>query len=218
MSTQTENHSSGESTRDVERDAWDARYRSRERVWTGHPNAPLIDEVEHIVTPGTALDVGCGEGADAVWLARQGWLVTAVDLSLTAIGRAREHAETAGVGHHVTFTDEDLETLVDTRGPWNLVTSLYTHSMHGGRWLVETLAGAVAPGGMLLVIGHHPTDPHASEHPDLRDKTFAAEDVAAVLDRSLWEVSATLRERTTREPDGRERLWRDAVLVARRHD
>lgn len=218
MSTGTDHHPSGEAARDVERHTWDARYRSRERVWTGHPNAPLMDEVEHLVTPGTALDVGCGEGADAVWLARQGWLVTAVDLSTTAIDRAREHAETAGVAQHITFTDDDLERVIDAHGPWNLVSSLYTHPAQGGQWLVETLAAAVAPGGMLLVIGHHPTDPHAVEHPDLHSKTFAAEQIAGVLDREMWEVSATLRERTTREADGRERLWHDSVLVARRHD
>ncbi|MFW7414652.1 class I SAM-dependent methyltransferase [Demequina sp. SO4-18] len=202
---------------DDERRAWDRRYRERDRIWTGHPNTPLIDEVEPIVTPGSALDVGCGEGADAVWLARNGWLVTAVDLSPVAVERALSHAETAGVAQHVTFTDEDLETVVGSRGPWNLVTSMYTHPAQGGRWLVETLAPAVAPGGMLLVVAHHPTDPHAAEHPSLLAKTFAAEDVAGALDRSVWEVSATLRERTTREPNGRERLWRDSVLVARRH-
>ncbi|MFN3865499.1 MAG: class I SAM-dependent methyltransferase [Demequina sp.] len=206
------------SRREAERAAWDERYRSRERIWTGQPNPPLIDEVEHLVTPGTVLDVGCGEGADAVWLARQGWLVTAVDLSLTAVNRTREHSKAAGVAQHVTVTDDDLETLVDSQGPWNLVTSLYTHPTYGSRWLVQTLAEAVAPGGMLLVVGHHPTDPHAAAHPDLSDRAFAAEDVADALDRALWEVSATLRERTTREPDGRERLWRDSVLVARRHD
>lgn len=206
-----------EPMRDFSRASWEERYRSREAVWSGHPNAQLIEEVEHIVEPGTALDVGCGEGADAVWLARQGWIVTAVDLSSTAIERARGHAERAGVAQHVTFTDDDVEDVIED-GPWNLVTAQYTHPSEGGRWLVETLAQAVAPGGMLLVVGHHPTDPHASAHPDLRGAAFDAADVATALDRTQWEVSATLRERTTREPDGGERLWRDAVLVARRHN
>ncbi|MFW2512872.1 class I SAM-dependent methyltransferase [Demequina sp. SO4-13] len=218
MTNETDHGVAEAPVHDDDRQAWDQRYRERERVWTGHPNAPLIDEVEHIVTPGTALDVGCGEGADAVWLARAGWLVTAVDLSSTAVERARAHAQEAGVSHHVSFTDEDLATLVDSHGPWNLVTSMYTHPARGGRWLVETLAPAVAPGGMLLVVAHHPSDPHAQEHPELLAKTFTAEDVAGALDRSQWEVSATLRERTTREANGRERLWRDSVLVARRHD
>mgnify|MGYP000507152139 CR=1 FL=1 len=209
-------HHTGEPMGDFSRAAWEERYQSRPAMWSGQPNQPLVDEVEHLAEPGTALEVGCGEGADAVWLAGQGWLVTAVDLSTTALKRARAHAEEAAVAHHITFTDGDLEPLVASEGPWNLVTSLYTHPERGGRWLVETLAPAVAPGGMLLVIGHHPTDPHAAEHPDLRDAAFDAAEVADVLDRDAWEVSATLRERTTRTADGHERLWRDSVLAARR--
>ncbi|GIG54907.1 hypothetical protein Dac01nite_16590 [Demequina activiva] len=203
--------------RDLGRDSWEARYRSRPAIWSGQPNQPLVDEVEHLTSPGTALEVGCGEGADAVWLAGQGWLVTAVDLSTTALERARGRAQEAGVAQHIHFTDDDVADVIAHHGPWNLVTSLYTHPEQGGRWLVETLAPGVAPGGMLLVIGHHPTDPHAQEHEDLRDTAFAAEDVSDVLDRAEWEVSATLRERTTRDADGHERLLRDSVLVARRH-
>lgn len=203
--------------RDLSRESWEERYRSKPAVWSRLPNPPLVDEVEQIVEPGTALDVGCGEGADAIWLAQHGWLVTAVDLSATAIERAREHAEAAGVSQHATFTDDDLEDVITAHAPWNLVTSQYTHPEQGGRWLVETLATAVAPGGMLLVVGHDPTDPHAASHPDLRDAAFTAADVASALDRDRWEVSATVRERTTREPSGGERLWRDSVLLARRH-
>ncbi|WP_297081667.1 bifunctional 2-polyprenyl-6-hydroxyphenol methylase/3-demethylubiquinol 3-O-methyltransferase UbiG [uncultured Demequina sp.] len=210
-------HHTDEPTGDFSRAAWEERYQSRPAVWSGQPNQPLVDEVEHLSEPGTALEVGCGEGADAVWLAGQGWLVTAVDLSPTALERARIRAEEAAVAHHITFTDEPLEPLIATAGPWNLVTSLYTHPERGGRWLVETLAPAVAPGGMLLVIGHHPTDPHAAEHPQLRDAAFDAAAVADALDRTAWEVSATVRERTTRTADGHERLWRDSVLAARRH-
>ena len=206
-----------EPMRDRGRESWERRYRSRPAIWSGQPNKPLLDEVEHLTTPGRALEVGCGEGADAVWLAGQGWLVTAVDLSSTALERARAHAQEAGVAQHIDFTDEDLTDLIAAHAPWNLVTSLYTHPQEGGRWLVETLSPAVAPGGMLLVIGHHPSDPHAATHEELQDVAFAAEDVSDALDRDLWEVSATLRERTTRVADGPERLWRDSVLVARRH-
>ena len=67
---------------------WDAMYAERDAVWSGEPNPHLVAEVAAL-TPGTALDVGCGEGADAVWLARQGWAVTAVDVSQVALERAR---------------------------------------------------------------------------------------------------------------------------------
>ncbi|WP_062518822.1 class I SAM-dependent methyltransferase [Demequina silvatica] len=209
-------HQEAAPTRDFGRDAWEERYRTRHAVWSGHPNAQLVDETATL-QPGRALDVGCGEGADAVWLANLGWLVTAVDLSVTALERGRAQAEASGVAAHIEFTDAELADVLAAHEPWNLVTSQYTHPEQGGRWLVETLAPAVAPGGMLLVVGHHPTDPHAASHPDLRDAAFAAEDVADVLAREDWEVSATLRERTTRPEGGPERLWRDSVLIARRH-
>lgn len=207
---------SDEPMRDFSRHSWEQRYRATQGVWSGRPNQPLVDEVEPLLEPGTALDFGCGEGADAVWLASRGWLVTAVDLSHTALERARGHAQQAGVAQHITFTDADANQLIDDQGPWSLVTSMYAHPEQGGRWLVDTLSRAVAPGGMLLIVGHHPTDPHAADNPDLSAAAFAAEDVADVLDRDVWEVSATVRERTTREAHGGERLWRDAVLVARR--
>lgn len=202
--------------KDFSRESWEERYRSRDAMWSGRPNAQLVTELE-TVEPAHALDVGCGEGADAVWLAQNGWHVTAVDLSATAIERATAHATAAGVDAHIEFTDADLDQVIANRGPWNLVSSQYTHPEQGSRWLVSTLAEAVAPGGMLLIVGHHPTDPHAAEHPDLQRAAFSAEDVADVLSRDAWEVSATLRERTSYEADGRERLWRDSVLVARRH-
>src|SRR4051812_10422059 len=76
---------------------WDARYRERdEAVWSGRPNGRLVADVAGL-QPGRALDVGCGEGADAVWLAQRGWAVTAIDISDVAIGRARQAAERAGV-------------------------------------------------------------------------------------------------------------------------
>ena len=74
---------------------WDARYGEREAMWSGRPNGRLVVEVGTL-TPGSALDVGCGEGADAMWLAQRGWTVTAIDISDVAIRRAREAAERAG--------------------------------------------------------------------------------------------------------------------------
>src|SRR5262245_39324070 len=76
---------------------WDARYSEREgAMWSGRPNGRLQAEVADL-TPGRALDVGCGEGADAIWLARSGWTVTAIDVSDVAVSRAREAAEQDGV-------------------------------------------------------------------------------------------------------------------------
>ena len=75
---------------------WDARYSERAgQMWSGRPNGRLVAEVAAL-PPGRALDVGCGEGADAIWLAKQGWAVTAIDISAVAIGRAKEAAQLAG--------------------------------------------------------------------------------------------------------------------------
>src|ERR1700692_4663320 len=75
---------------------WDARYSKRDgAMWSGRPNGRLVAEVAGLA-PGRALDVGCGEGADAIWLARRGWTVTGIDISEVAVRRAREAAELAG--------------------------------------------------------------------------------------------------------------------------
>src|SRR3954464_14106502 len=76
---------------------WDARYgEPGDALWSGRPNGRLVAELADLA-PGRALDVGCGEGADAIWLAQRGWAVTAVDISSVAVARAREAAELAGV-------------------------------------------------------------------------------------------------------------------------
>jgi methylase of polypeptide subunit release factors len=81
---------------------WEDRYRRRERVWSGRTNAVLVD-VAGSLQPGTALDLGCGEGGDAIWLAQQGWRVRAVDVSATALDRAAAEAATAGVVDRIDF-------------------------------------------------------------------------------------------------------------------
>src|SRR5690349_12892816 len=81
---------------------WDERYAGSDRVWSGKPNQRLVEMVTGI-TPGSAIDVGCGEGADVVWLAQQGWLTTGVDVSQVAIDRAAKHADEAGVGPRTSF-------------------------------------------------------------------------------------------------------------------
>src|SRR4051812_25376983 len=77
---------------------WDARYgEPGDALWSGRPNGRLVAELADLA-PGRALDVGCGEGADAIWLAQRGWTVTAIDVSDVAVGRARANAERLGVG------------------------------------------------------------------------------------------------------------------------
>ena len=81
---------------------WEEHYGERDRVWSGRVNVQFADVVADL-TPGRALDLGCGEGADAVWLAERGWDVVAVDISDTALGRAREAARSRGVADRIEF-------------------------------------------------------------------------------------------------------------------
>ncbi|MEV6210051.1 class I SAM-dependent methyltransferase [Kitasatospora sp. NPDC051914] len=133
---------------------WDDRYGEKERIWSGNPNAALVREAADL-PPGRALDLGCGEGADAVWLARQGWQVTAVDISRVALDRAAEHAEEAGVADLIDFRRTDLATGFP-EGAYDLVSAQFLHSAVElpREAILRRAAEAVAPGGVLLVVGH----------------------------------------------------------------
>jgi ubiquinone/menaquinone biosynthesis C-methylase UbiE len=82
--------------------SWEERYSGAETIWSGNPNAQLVAEVSGL-TPGTALDVGCGEGGDAIWLARRGWRVTGADFSANGLARAARHAAAAGVADRIDW-------------------------------------------------------------------------------------------------------------------
>jgi thioredoxin reductase/2-polyprenyl-3-methyl-5-hydroxy-6-metoxy-1,4-benzoquinol methylase len=197
--------------------AWEERYRGKNAIWSGRPNPVLVTEVS-TTTAGRALDVGCGEGADAVWLARRGWEVTAVDISTVALERAAGHAAEAGVAEKITFRHADLQK--DPAGDgYDLVSAHFMHlPPEPRRELYTRLAAAVAPGGTLLVVGHHPSDLATfvgrMHFPDM---LFTAEEIAALLPADGWKVvTAEARPRPGTDPEGRAITIHDAVLVAQR--
>ncbi|MEH1014794.1 bifunctional NAD(P)/FAD-dependent oxidoreductase/class I SAM-dependent methyltransferase [Micromonospora sp. CPCC 206060] len=197
---------------------WEQRYQAKSSIWSGRPNPQLVTEA-HDLTPGRALDVGCGEGADAAWLARQGWQVDAVDISTTALERAAAHAADAGLADRITFTHADLREKPPAPGGYDLVSAQFMHLPgNARRELFARLAAAVAAGGTLLIVGHHPADLRTSAHRmHFPDMMFTAEEVAASLDPTDWRVVvAETRPRAVTDPEGREITIRDAVLVARR--
>ncbi|MEU4474591.1 bifunctional NAD(P)/FAD-dependent oxidoreductase/class I SAM-dependent methyltransferase [Micromonospora sp. NPDC023888] len=201
-----------------EEPAWEERYQSRPSVWSGRPNPQLVAEVADLA-PGRALDVGSGEGADAVWLAERGWRVTAVDISTTALDRAAAHADTVGVGDRIEFTHADLRDKPPAEQAYDLVSAQFMHLPPvQRRELFARLAEAVAPGGVLLIVGHHPSDLWTSaRRMHMPDMMFTAEDVAATLDPTRWEVlTAEARPRPGTDPDGQPLTLHDAVLLARR--
>jgi SAM-dependent methyltransferase len=200
---------------------WDDRYRSASRIWSGRPNPHLVTEVADLA-PGTALDAGSGEGADAIWLAARGWLVTALDISPVALERAAAHAAEAGpaVAERITWRHTDLTAGKPDSGlgTFDLVTVHFLHlpadeldELH------RRLAAAVAPGGTLLVVGHHPSDlatgVRRPRHPGM---LFTPERVAEVLEPGAWDVvRADVRGREAPGPDGGPPVTvRDSVLRA----
>lgn len=131
---------------------WDERYRAVDQWWSGSPNASLVAEAAAL-TPGAALDVGCGEGGDAVWLAQQGWKVTALDISRVALDRTGRAAADAGVA--VELAEGDVAVDPPEPGGYDLVSVHYPALRHApGDPAIHALIDAVAPGGTLLVVGH----------------------------------------------------------------
>lgn len=197
---------------------WDDRYRSAGKVWSGQPNPQLVAQTADL-TPGEALEVGSGEGADAIWLARQGWTVTAVDVSTVALRRAADHAAAHGeqVARRITWRHEDMRSWDPGRLRFDLVSAQYMY-LPGGELeaMHRRLASAVRPGGTLVVVGHHPDDLHARFGQADRAHPFpTAEQLAALLDPGDWEILVTSAPgRPAADPEGRQVPVRDSVLRA----
>jgi 2-polyprenyl-3-methyl-5-hydroxy-6-metoxy-1,4-benzoquinol methylase len=146
---------------DADRD-WDDFYAGDDAVWSGRPNATLVAEVDGLV-PGTALDIGCGEGADAIWLATRGWWVTAVDPSAVALDRAEVAARSAGVD--VTWVHAGLLDMTGGPGVHDLVSAQYPVLRRDeDETAIQALLGAVAPGGTLLFVHQEFDATHAADH------------------------------------------------------
>ena len=195
---------------------WDERYGSAQRVWSGNPNPQLVAEASDL-TPGTALDAGCGEGGDAHWLARHGWRVTALDISAVALERAAAHADPR-LADRITWQQADLLTWTPDGTTYDLVSTQFLQPPGEQRDQVfANFAAAVAPGGTLLVVGHHPSDLETTGRWNLPGLLFTAEQVATTLDPERWEVLVVAtRPRLAVAPDGNEIRIADAVLRARR--
>ncbi|WP_159800914.1 class I SAM-dependent methyltransferase [Arthrobacter zhaoguopingii] len=204
---------------EMDQEFWDRRYTEQRRIWSGNPNPHLVTTASALL-PGRALDVGCGEGADALWLARSGWRVTGVDISEVALGRAREQArlEDTAVAARVDWVHADLLEAPPAPGGFDLVSAQFMQLPEPARSvLFAGLADAVAPGGTLLIVGHHPSDLQtAARRPPLPELFYTAEDLIPLLDGG-WDVTASeARPRAVDDAAGHAAVVRDTVLQARR--
>ena len=196
---------------------WDEHYGSSPTLWSGKPNPVLVTEVADL-PPGRALDVGSGEGADALWLAALGWQVLGTDVSQVALDRAAAAADAAGLSDQVMWVQQDLLAWTPPAQAFDLVSAQFLHLPADIRpSIYDGLAAAVAPGGTFLVVAHHPSDLDTTmQRPPVEELFFTADELADRLDDE-WEIQlAEARPRTAVDPDGREITITDTVLKARR--
>jgi 2-polyprenyl-3-methyl-5-hydroxy-6-metoxy-1,4-benzoquinol methylase len=195
----------------MRREDWDRRYAGVENLWAVRPNRFLVAEVGEL-EPGRALDLACGEGQNAIWLASLGWEVTGVDFSEVAITKARARAEREGV--EVDFVCADLQDFVPEPGVFDLVIVLYLHAPPEERRTVLSRAvDALSPGGTFVLVGHDltnmtegvggPSDPLIHFTPD---------EIASELPGLAIEKAG----RVLRDVTGEERAAIDALVRARK--
>jgi SAM-dependent methyltransferase len=206
-------------------DFWEQRYASSDRVWSGRANQALVD-VTGTLTPGRALDLGCGEGGDAVWLAQHGWDVTGIDISPSAISRARAAADALGLTagpapDRIRFVVGDLESVTDAER-YDLVYACFLQSpvALSREQILRRAAEQVGPGGRLLIVSHAAPPPWsqhlAHHHPEGMPQP--ADDLAALaLSPELWDIElAEVRGRDATGPDGEHAVLDDGVVLVRR--
>lgn len=205
-----------ESTRNTQ-EFWEEFY-DHDQVWSGRVNAQLAD-VAADLAPGRALDLGCGEGADAIWLAEDGWQVLAVDVSANALERARAAATQQTVLSRIRFERHDLSVSFPD-GRFDLVSAQFLHSpvQMDREAMLRRAADAVAVGGRLLIVGHAAAPPWAGEHGhehrfDTVDEVLAG----MALDDAQWErLRAATVDREAVGPDGQAGTLTDTVILLRR--
>ena len=200
----------------MDREAWNQRYADAELVWSAEANGFLVQEVADL-PPGRALDLGAGEGRNAIWLGERGWRVTAVDFSGVGLQKARRLAEARGV--EVNWIEADLRSYSPARGAFDLVVLVYIHLPgEERRALVRRAADAVAAGGALLVLGHDRSNLHEG-YGGPQDPTilFSPDDITGDL-AGIEELRVVRADRVMRPvmTDDGERNAIDALVRAER--
>jgi SAM-dependent methyltransferase len=195
----------------VKRERWNERYADEELLWSAGPNRVLAAETADL-DPGRALDLACGEGRNAIWLAQRGWRVTGVDFAEVALAKAARIAADREV--EVDFVHADLLAWTPPEESFELVFVLYLQLPADERRLVlGRAAAAVASGGTFLLVAHDLTNlTEGYGGPDNPDVLLTPADVADELPGLEIERA----ERILRDVEGAERPAIDALVRARR--
>lgn len=217
---------------------WEQRYAGTDAVWSGKVNPTLASALEHF-PPGRSLDLGCGEGADVIWLAERGWDALGLDLSPTAVERARAAAAARGLGsepadapqHPPSVRDEhtgtvrfeqcDLTAWTPEADAFDLVTASFFHSRAtlARTAILRRALDAVAPGGRLVVLSHAAPPPWSAALHSYHEQMLSAREECQQLapDPQRWELEVAAQyEREATGPDGTPAHLEDSLLVLRR--
>jgi SAM-dependent methyltransferase len=214
-------------THSFDKDYWDQHWQSGPggvpplAAAVSQPNPHLVREVGDLAAR-TALDAGCGAGAEAIWLASRGWRVTGADIADQALARAAEGAAAGGVADRVQWVQADLSNW-EPGMTYDLVTTHYAHPAIPQLEFYDRVASWVAPGGTLLIVGHlqhghgHGQGADGAEPPASASVTAA--DITARLDPTAWEVVTAAESQRTLDGHGRSAVTLHDVVVraARRH-
>jgi 2-polyprenyl-3-methyl-5-hydroxy-6-metoxy-1,4-benzoquinol methylase len=195
--------------------AWEQRYAGPGEHWSGTPNVQLVAVLTGL-QPGTALDVGCGEGGDVLWLAQQGWQVTGADFSSNGLRRAARRVDQTDVGSKVDWWQVDAREFEPAGRSWDLVTTHFLHPPDSGMVdVTRRLATAVAPGGHLLVVGHAPSHHFTRLTAAQRSAMWLAEDLLPALPEDFEPLIVEQRPRTMMH-NGQPHDIEDSTLFTRR--
>lgn len=196
---------------------WEDHYGKMTKPSGGRPSALLVRFTEGR-TPGRAMDLGCARGDDAIWLAKNGWTVTGVDVAEAALKAARDAADQANVASHTTFERHDLADTLPA-GPFDLVSAMFLHSPvdFDRAGALRRAAETVAPGGLLLIGAHGSRAPWSWAAPDTIYPTAEDELAGLNLDPNAWrQVFVGPVERDATGPDGQKARVIDTVVAMER--
>jgi SAM-dependent methyltransferase len=199
----------------VDRHEWDTRYAGEELVWTSTPNQFLVSEVAGL-SVGRAVDLACGEGRNAVWLAEQGWRVTGVDFSPVGLAKGRQLAESRNVD--VQWVESAMQEWSPPPESFDLVAVFYLQLPQPERSAaLEVAASAVAPGGTMLVVAHdHDNLTRGYGGPPNDTVLYSVSDVTTVAEAAGLVVQRAEQVVRQVETDGGVRQAIDTLVRANR--